>query len=236
MESPRNKLKLKIALIGYGKMGKAVEISALKRHHEIVEPRLADCLIDFTAPHAVLENMRKYAPLKKNIVMGTTGWYDKLPEIESIVKEENIGFLYSPNFSIGVNMFLKVVQEAAKLIQDRPQYDIGAVEIHHTEKKDAPSGTAKAIADRLLKTITRKKRVVYDKADRPLSNDELHFSSLRVGFEPGTHSVFFDSSADRITLTHQAKGREGFAEGAVIAAEWLHGKKGIFTMEDLLSC
>lgn len=236
MESPRGKLKLKLALIGYGKMGKAVEASALLRHHEIVEPRLADCLIDFTAPQAVIENMRKYAPLKKNIVMGTTGWYDKLPEIEAIVKEENIGFLYSPNFSIGVNLFLKIVEEAAKLIQERPEFDIGAMEVHHIEKKDAPSGTAKAIAQKLLKNVSRKKRVVYDKADRALHDDELHFSSLRVGFEPGTHSVFFDSPSDRITLTHQAKGREGFALGAVVAAEWLHGKKGMFTMEDLLSC
>lgn len=233
MEGPHGKVKLKIALIGYGKMGKAVEASAIARHHEIVDPQLADCLIDFTAPQAVIDNMRKYAPLKKNIVMGTTGWYDKLPEIESIVKEEKIGFLYSPNFSLGVNLFLKIVEEAAKYVQDHPEYDIGAMEIHHTEKKDSPSGTAKAIAQKLLKNLTRKKRVVYDKVDRVIHPDELHFSSLRVGHEPGTHSVFFDSTADRISLTHQAKGREGFALGAVIAAEWLQGKKGIFTMEDL---
>lgn len=235
MEGARSQVKLKIGLIGYGKMGKAVEACALARHHEIVEPQFADCLIDFTAPAAVIDNMKKYAPLKKSIVMGTTGWYDKLPEVEAIVKSEKIGFLYSPNFSVGVNLFLRVLDEAAKLINNYPEYDVGALESHHTAKKDAPSGTARAIAGRLLKNISRKKQVVYDRPEAPLEVDDLHFASLRMGHEPGLHSVFFDSPADRITVTHQAKGREGFALGAVMAAEWLQGKKGIYTMEDLFS-
>lgn len=233
MESPHGKLKLKIGLIGYGKMGKAVEASAIIRHHEIVEPPFADCLIDFTAPSAVLSNLEKYAPLKKNIIMGTTGWYDKLPTVEKIVKEENIGFLYSPNFSLGVNLFLKIVEEAAALFDQYPDYDVAGFELHHNEKRDAPSGTAQQIAKKIADKIKRKKKICYDKIDREIKEDELHFSSLRIGTFPGTHTVLFDSPVDRITLTHEAKGREGLALGALLAAEWLHGKKGIFTMEDM---
>lgn len=233
MESSHNKLKLKIGLIGYGKMGRAVEASAIARHHEIVEPEFADCLIDFTAPKAVLGNMEKFAPLKKNIVMGTTGWYDKLPQVERIVKEEKIGFLYSPNFSIGINLFLKIIEEAAHLFDSYPDYDVAGYELHHNEKKDAPSGTAMAIASRIVNNIKRKKNIQFDKVDRQIKEDEFHFSSLRCGSIPGTHTIMFDSKADRITLTHEAKSREGLALGAVLAAEWLHGKKGIFTMEDM---
>jgi 4-hydroxy-tetrahydrodipicolinate reductase len=236
MASAAAKVKLKLALIGYGKMGKAVEAAALQRNHDIVKPEFADCLIDFTAPDAVLDNVRKYAPLKRNIIMGTSGWADKYKEIESIVKEEEIGFLHSTNFSLGVNLFFKIVEEAAKLVNHYPQYDVGGLEIHHNEKKDSPSGTAMTLAKKLVQEIHRKKRVQYDKINKTPSPDEIHFASLRMGSVPGTHSVYFDSSADRITLTHEAKGREGFSLGAVVAAEWLQGKKGIYTMEDVFKC
>lgn len=243
--SLKSRSSLKIVLLGYGKMGQSVEHIANMRNHKIVakiDPQCpeasfelshADVIIDFTRPESVLANVKKFAPLGKNIVMGTTGWYEHLPEIKQIIKEENIGFFYSPNFSVGVNIFLKIVEEAAKLINHYPEYDIAGIEYHHNQKKDAPSGTAKAIAEKLLKNITRKKQVCYDMVNREIKGDEIHFPSLRTGTFPGTHTVIFDSQVDSINVTHTAKTREGFALGALLAAEWLKGKKGIYTMEDL---
>lgn len=209
---------MKIGLIGYGKMGKKVEELATKRGHTISSiltskrtpsPK-ADILIDFSTPDAVIDNIRLAAHLKTPIVVGTTGWYDKLKTAETLVKEANTALLYAANFSIGVHLFLRLAKEAARLYKD---YDIAGVETHHKEKKDAPSGTALAI----------------EKA----TGRSVPFSSIRVGSVPGTHTLIFDSPIDQVTLTHEARGRDGFANGAVIAAEWLVGKKGIFTIEDL---
>jgi 4-hydroxy-tetrahydrodipicolinate reductase len=235
---------LKIILSGYGKMGQMVEEVALTRKHEVIariDPlhkipdtnfAAADVIIDFTEPSHALSNVIKYAPLKKNIVMGTTGWYEHLPQVKKIVAEEDIGFFYSPNFSMGVNMFLKVVEEAAKLIDLSSDYDVAAIEYHHNQKMDAPSGTAKAIAQKLLHNIKRKREVTYTAIDRKIKEEEIHFPSVRVGHLAGIHEVIFDSPCDTITLTHSSKNREGLALGAVMAAEWLNGKKGFFTMED----
>ena len=237
---------MKIALIGHGKMGKLIEVIALSKKHEIVatatskqdhlqhliEP--ADVCIDFSIPSIALKTVETCAKMKKNLVMGTTGWYEHLPFVQKTVTEAGIGFLYAPNFSVGVNLFLKIVQEAAKLVENFPEYDIGMIEKHHNQKKDSPSGTALAIANALLAQITRKNSLVSDRLDRQVEPAELHIATLRCGQIPGSHTVLFDSPADTITLTHEARSRDGFASGAVFAAEWLEGKKGFYTLQDTL--
>lgn len=220
---------MNIGLIGYGKMGKMVERLALERGHKVVSIvsrdssflplSHADVCIEFSNPECVIENLRKVAALGKNLVIGTTGWFDQLDKVREIVEESGIGFLYAPNFSVGMNLFLSVVNETVKIMKDFPQYDIAGVEEHHSQKKDAPSGTALQIADNVRRQL----------------GHEIDFTSLRYGSIPGTHSLHFDSPADTITLTHQARNREGFAEGAVIAAEWLQGKTGFFTFEEALT-
>ena len=207
---------LKLGLIGYGKMGRMVERVARERQHEIVGGEEADICVDFSHPSVAVDHVQKYAAMKKNIVMGTTGWYEALPEVKKLVERYQIGFLYSPNFSLGVLLFLQVVEEAARRFLPCGEYDVGGFEIHHRSKVDAPSGTAKAIVERIGKPVD--------------------FGSIRCGSIPGTHTVIFDSKADQVTLTHEARSREGFALGAVKAAEWLEGKTGFFTLEDLLKC
>ncbi|MBA3815377.1 MAG: 4-hydroxy-tetrahydrodipicolinate reductase [Parachlamydiaceae bacterium] len=239
---------MKIALIGYGKMGKMVEMAAKSKGYSItaiIDPHLenniitkdsvntADVCIDFTNPSSALDNIKALASLGKNIVMGTTGWYNDIDGVKRIVEQANIGFLYSPNFSIGVALFLEIVSQAAALISPFDAYDVGGYEIHHSQKADFPSGTAKAISQRLLSNIPRKKEVIYQ-INHKILPDQIHFTCLRNGSTPGTHSVSFDSPADTITLTHTARSREGFALGAIQAAEWLNGKKGFFTLDDML--
>lgn len=219
---------MKIGLIGYGKTGKMVEKYAVKRGHEIVSIvtskgdldslKEADVCIDFSHPDATLNNIQHLAKLGKSVVVGTTGWYDDIESVKEIVKKSNIGLLYGPNFSIGVQLFNKILFEAAKLMQNHHQYDIAAVEEHHNQKVDAPSGTAL----KLSKTI-------FD-----ASGKKVQFSSVRCGSIPGTHTILFDSPVDTVTLTHQARNRDGFAEGAVIAAEWLQGKKGVYRFEEII--
>lgn len=211
---------MKLALLGRGKMGTMVEKAAAVRNHEIVGIQSADVCIDFSHPDVVLANIKMAAELKKNIVVGTTGWYEHLPDIKTLIEVKGTGFLYSPNFSIGIHLFMKIVSRAAELLNSHQEYDVGGCESHHNQKADAPSGTAKALTE-ILKNY-------YDKAQN------LQFSSIRCGHIPGTHTVLFDSPADSITLTHTARNREGFAQGAVCAAEWLHGKKGFYTLDDML--
>ncbi len=218
---------MKIALIGYGKMGKMVEKMALARKHEIVavidsnqkafDLGNAEVCIDFTNPHSVLANIKRSAAQGKNLIIGTTGWHADLPKVESIVKTNNIGLLYSGNFSIGVQIFRKILAEAAKWAKLYPQYDIAGIEEHHNQKLDAPSGTALDLT-----------KIIKDNAGK-----EITFTSLRCGSIPGTHTIIFDSPIDTITLTHQARNREGFAEGSIMAAEWINNKKGIFTIEEM---
>lgn len=243
---------MRIAIIGYGKMGRIVEKLAIERgittssiidpiadgvtHKEINEDSLknVDVCIEFSLPEVVMGNVKKISDLKKNLVLATTGWYDNLEEVKKIVKKAGIGFIYAPNFSIGVNAFYKIIENAAKLINKIPEYDILAYELHHNRKKDSPSGTAKAIEKILLDTIKRKKKVVEEKLDKQIGANELHFASVRGGNIPGTHVVLFDSTADTIELKHTARSREGFALGAIMAAEWLNGKKGFFTIDDMI--
>lgn len=237
---------MKIALIGYGKMGKLIEEIALQNEHKIVARinsnspitkenlNNADVCIDFSAPKNFIENIKKLASLGQTVVVGTTGWYDQIDLVKDLVERYKIGFLYAPNFSIGVNIFLKIVKEASLLINQFDEYDVGGFEIHHNQKKDSPSGTAKSIAGLLVDHLDKKKTIVYDRVDREIQEDELAFASIRSGCNPGEHSVIFDSNADTISLTHRARNREGFAKGAIVAAEWLQNKKGFYTINDLL--
>lgn len=222
---------MKIALIGYGKMGKMVERAALERGHSIVARiasgrrdreaiRQADLCIEFTRPEAVLENICELAELGKAIVIGTTGWYDKIESVRSIVEEHGIGLLYSPNFSVGVNLFLEMVAHASEVMNAFEEYDVAGVEFHHRSKKDSPSGTALELA----KTVEEKMKRI----------DKVPFSSVRCGSIPGTHTILFDSPCDTITVTHEARNREGFARGAVQAAEWLRDRKGVYTFAECM--
>lgn len=241
---------MKIALIGYGKMGRVVEEVAQARGHTIVakiDPNgphktpTAEALhdahvcIDFSHPSCAVNNIKQLVALGKDIVMGTTGWYSHLEEITGLIHQNPVGLIYSPNFSIGVNLFLQIVSEAASLINAFESYDVGVFEAHHNKKADSPSGTAKAIAKTVLNRMSRKRVLVEGQVEGQIAKDALQISSLRCGSIPGTHSVIFDSPADTITLTHEARSREGFAIGAVAAAEWVHGRKGLYTIEDMFN-
>lgn len=244
---------MKIALVGYGKMGKEVERVAKLRGHSVCATidtaspgashkeisadciKDADVVIDFTMPSSVLQNIRKVTAAKKNMVIGTTGWYDSITEAKQLVGAAGTGFIYSSNFSMGVNIFYRIVEAAARLVNKVSDYDVFGYELHHNQKLDSPSGTAKSIADILVKNISRKKQVQYEKLDRKINPDELHFASIRSGWIPGTHVVGFDSEADTIELKHTARSRAGFALGAVMAAEWVKSKKGFFTMNDFVN-
>jgi 4-hydroxy-tetrahydrodipicolinate reductase len=234
---------MRIALLGYGKMGREIEAAAKEQGDEIVEVfeiyrpvdvvSLAnvDVCIDFSMPESAVDNILIALEARKDIVVGTTGWYDRLPEIKSRVHES--GLLYSANFSLGVNMFFRIVRRAAELMNNAPEYDAYVHEIHHRQKVDSPSGTALKLADILVSQLDRKKTVRGDAVHEQIDPAALHVSSTRTGTFAGTHTVGFDSEADRIELTHVAKSRRGFALGAVRAAHWICGRKGVFTMDDV---
>ncbi len=243
---------MNISIVGYGRMGKIVESLALKEglkvkstidpiakestHKEINESSLkdVDVCIEFSSPEVVIDNIKKISNLGVNHVLATTGWYDEIEEAKKIIEKAGTGFIYSSNFSIGVNIFFRIIENAAKIINKFDEYDIFGYELHHNRKKDSPSGTAKFIEKILLENIKRKKSVVEEKLDRRINSEEIHFASVRGGEIPGVHVVGFDSKADTIELKHTARNREGFALGSLIAAKWIKGKKGFFTMDDLM--
>jgi 4-hydroxy-tetrahydrodipicolinate reductase len=205
----------------------------------------ADLFIEFTRPGAAPDNIRAAAALGKPVVCGSTGWYEKLPEISAAVEQAGTSLLWGSNFSLGVNLFYRIASYAARLADPFPEYDAAGYEIHHNKKADSPSGTAKVLAERVLASMTRKRGVSWNSGDPPGKPEELRCASLRVGSAPGMHSLLFDSPADTIEITHTARNREGFASGAVLAAEWLlscpgpgleagRAKRGIFTMDDVL--
>ena len=182
-----------------------------------------------------MDNIEAVADCGKNIVIGTTGWYDKLDDVKQIVKAKKIGLLYSSNFSLGMNIFCQIIASAAHAFDKFDAYDAAISEIHHKGKVDSPSGTALTLGQIILQHLHRKKQVLYETPHAVLKPEQLHITSTRVGHVCGTHRVLFDSDADSIELVHTAKNRSGFALGALLAAEWLKGKKGIFTMKDVLS-
>ena len=244
------KKKIKIALIGFGKMGR--EVDALCRESENFEVvsisfknttdsldlkgiAQADIAIDFTSKDVVLKNIEEVAKLGVNLVVGTTGWYGEMETVKKLVKKYKIGFLYSPNFSIGANIFFKMVAFSSKLFAKFPDYDVYGLEVHHTAKKDSPSGTALKIAGEIIENFPSKKTIQIEKLNRLINPSELHFASLRGGRNPGFHEVVFDSSADGITLSHQAYNRVGFAKGALLGGEFLQNKKGFYSFEDVIN-
>lgn len=244
--------KMNIAIIGYGKMGQQIKklseaqgisIKSVIDPHvretnykEINEESMlnVEVCIDFSTPGSVVDNIRKVAKLKKNMVVGTTGWYDRINEAKKIVKSSNIGLIYASNFSVGVNVYFKIIENAAKIINKIVDFDVYGFELHHHQKIDSPSGTAKTIGEILIKNIERKNKVLFEKVDRKIKPDELHFASIRAGSFPGTHLVGFDSQADTIELKHIAKNREGFALGAVMAAQWIRNRKGFYEIGDMM--
>ncbi|HTY09483.1 MAG TPA: 4-hydroxy-tetrahydrodipicolinate reductase [Bacteroidota bacterium] len=242
---------MKIILLGYGRMGRDVEQAALERGHSIVArydinaplpaisslpPALqgAECAIDFSAPDATEHHIRSLGPLHIPLVVGTTGWNDRLPALLEFIRQCKGTILYASNFSVGANIFSHAAAETAKLINRFSDYDIAIHEIHHKMKKDAPSGTALTLAKTILQHVQRKTEIITALNNRQIRPNELLVSSSRIGDVAGTHSVTFESPADAIQLTHTAHNRRGFALGAVWAAEWLQGRSGIFTMEDFL--
>lgn len=237
---------MKIALIGYGKMGKAIEQIALAQGHEIVlkihssnveeftkeNIQNADVCIEFTNPEAAVDNIKKCINAEVPIVSGSTGWWHHLPNILDICKEKNGTFLYASNFSIGVNIFFKINELVANIMNKYPEYNVSMEEIHHTAKKDAPSGTAISLAEGILKQYIHKKQWVNEITD---NQENLSIISKREDPAPGTHIVRYESDIDNIELTHIAHNRMGFARGAILAALYIYDKKGIFTMKDVIN-
>jgi 4-hydroxy-tetrahydrodipicolinate reductase len=220
---------MKLAIIGYGKMGRLIEQLApeygFSMHARIdigddfALAAGADVAIEFTTPEAAVENIEKLAAMKVPVVVGTTGWLAHMSEIRTAIESAQSALVWSPNFSVGVNVFVRLVREAAQLLANEPGYGAWAWEIHHDTKKDAPSGT-------LLKLVEEMKAAGY--------NRNIDVSSNRAGRHPGTHEIGFDSAADTITLRHSARSREGFARGALKAAQWIVGKQGVFEFSDVL--
>ncbi len=227
---------MKIALIGYGQMGKKVEEAAVRQNIEVVakywdeKPLTVDestrtvlkgvsALIDFTSPDAVIENIQKVAELSLNMVVGTTGWFDQIDKVKKIVEDHQVGLVYAANFSLGINLFYKIAEKAASLFSVFENYDPFIEETHHKIKKDTPSGTA-----RNLKQIVQ----------NHYEGKEVPVTSVRAGYVPGIHRVSFDSKADTVKLEHNARNREGLAEGAILAAKWIENRKGFFAFEDVL--
>ncbi|MFP3089924.1 4-hydroxy-tetrahydrodipicolinate reductase [Treponema sp. TIM-1] len=205
----------------------------------------ADAAIEFTRPDKTVENITALCRWKLPVVTGTTGWYDRLEEVTKLVTDSGASLLWSSNFSLGVNLFYRIAAYAAAVMDPFQEYDVGGLETHHNKKADSPSGTAKTLVEQVLARMTRKTQAVWDALNRPPRPGELHFSSLRIGSVPGIHSLFFDSPADTIEITHTARNREGFALGAIQAAEWLVSytgpgqealcpRPGVFTMDDVL--
>jgi len=236
---------MKIALIGYGKMGKIIERIALERGHEIVSVididnredfqseafRSADVAIEFTTPHIALQNYDEAFRAGVAVVSGTTGWTEHLEEVKNNVEKNNHTLFWSSNFSLGVNIFITLNSYLAKMMNQFPDYNVEMTEIHHTQKLDAPSGTAITLAEGILGNLDRKMVWVKDTEN---NSDELAIKSIRDGEVPGIHTIRYESAVDSIEITHDAKSREGFALGAVVAAEFTAGKKGFLGMGDLL--
>jgi len=240
---------MKIALLGYGKMGKVIEKVALSRGHEIVLRKTssssfeglenADVAIDFSIPDAAVSNISKCFDTNVPVVCGTTGWLSQYEEMVALCKAKNGTFIYGSNFSLGVNLFFEMNSYLAKLMDKFDQYKVRIEEIHHTQKLDRPSGTAITLANDIIHQSTYSNWALADvtqgEGEKNDSNaNEIQIDAQRIENVPGTHTVIYDSEIDSIEIKHTAHNREGFATGAVIAAEWIFGKKGVFSMKDVL--
>lgn len=230
---------MQIALLGYGKMGKVIERIALERGHTIVLKKSssstfeglqnADVAIDFSIPDTAVTHITECINNNIPVICGTTGWLKDYDKVVDLCNTKNGSFIYGSNFSLGVNIFFELNNYLAKMMYNLKQYNVSIEEIHHTQKLDAPSGTAISLANGIIENSAYNSWTLA-KAEQ----NEIHIDAKRIENIPGTHSVFYDSEVDQIEIKHTAHNREGFALGAVIAAEWLVGKKGIFTMKDVL--
>jgi 4-hydroxy-tetrahydrodipicolinate reductase len=231
---------MKIALLGYGKMGKTIEKIALQRGHTIVAKigrndslenvGKADVVIEFTSPESVLNNLTQLIPTQVPIVCGTTGWNDHLSEITASVIDNKSSMVYASNFSLGVNIFFELNKKLASMMSKFQEYNVSMEEIHHTEKKDAPSGTAITLFEGLKEKAGKEKWHL----GTDIQENSIAINALREEDVKGTHSVIYENDIDSIEITHTAHTRDGFALGSVIAAEWIINKKGIYTMKDVL--
>jgi len=256
---------MKVAIVGYGRMGRAIEQVALSRGHDVralIDPALtpeseggiqpptnaqlftevtgealADCdvAIEFSSPDAVMDNIGIYASSDVAAVIGTTGWHDHVAEAEKLWSGSERGMVYGANFSIGAHLFLRTAAYASSLAADLADYDLLIHEIHHGRKKDSPSGTALTLARYVMEAAPRKKSVQPDRLDGAAQETELHVSSSRGGSFPGTHTLYLDSEADTVEIRHQARSRHGFVTGAVTAAEWIRDRRGVFAVEAFIT-
>ncbi|UCC84622.1 MAG: 4-hydroxy-tetrahydrodipicolinate reductase [Gemmatimonadota bacterium] len=243
---------MKIALIGYGRMGRAVEQAAASRGHEVVaridvdgnpEGRGitaeslngAEVAVEFTVPEAAPANIAALAAFGADTVSGTTGWYDRLEQVRAAVEGAGSGLIYAPNFSLGMQLFFRLARLAGRLSEGLDGYDAYVLEAHHRHKKDHPSGTARRLAEILLAELSGKERWELGPPDGPIDPAVLQVTAVRAGEIPGTHTVGLDGPDDRIELCHEARGRAGFARGALAAAEWIRGRSGIFTLDNMLA-
>ena len=231
---------MKIALLGYGKMGKMIEQTAISRNHEIVlkvdvdtkdfDISVADVAIDFSTPSSAFNNIKMCIENKVPVISGTTGWLDNYDEAVKLCNNNGGAFIYASNYSLGVNIFFQLNETLARMMSNLSQYDVRIEEIHHTQKLDAPSGTAITLAEGIISN-TKKTNWKLEHA----SENEIPITAKRIGAVPGTHTVSYTSNIDSIDIVHTAYNREGFALGAVVAAEWIIGKKGVYTMKDVLN-
>lgn len=243
---------MNILLLGYGKMGRTIEQIAIDRGHQIVgridvnnrheldllgaeHGTPVDAVIEFSTPGSVVNNLTLCLERGWPVVCGTTGWLDHRPAIEQLCQERKGAFFYASNYSIGVNLFFKLNKTLAQFMRQYPSYHVSMTEIHHTEKKDSPSGTAITLAEGILEHLPHKTRWQEHTSDTTDTDEAVMIKSLREGTVPGTHTIRYESDVDRIEIAHVAHSRQGFALGAVVAAEWLAGREGVFGMEDLLA-
>jgi 4-hydroxy-tetrahydrodipicolinate reductase len=245
---------MNIIINGYGRMGREIEEILLDRGdtvsaridvngkgdykeltEEILEKYKPDALIEFATADCVVKHAEICSKARVPVVLGTTGWSENQSSVEELVRKNDSAYLYGSNFSIGAHMFFALVEKAATMINPLPEYDIFMTEFHHNKKVDSPSGTALTTAGKILENNSRKKEIVIDPLQRRIEEHELHVASVRGGSVPGTHSVYMDSLADTIEVTHRARSRKGFALGSILAAQWLIGKKGFFSVEDYIS-
>jgi 4-hydroxy-tetrahydrodipicolinate reductase len=241
---------MKLALVGYGKMGRAVENVAIEKGHEVVariDPTLdtrdidvdslggAEVAIEFSVPAGAIDNITALAAAGVHAVVGTTGWHDRLQEAEAAVNAAGTGMIHAANFSLGVSLFLRLARVAGRMADALSEYDVHLREAHHRHKVDHPSGTAITLADILIEELARKKSWSAALPDGEPDPQVLYVASERVGEMAGTHVVGLEGPDDRIELRHEARSRAGFARGAVAAAEWIQGRSGVFTLDDMLA-
>ncbi|MBI3984831.1 MAG: 4-hydroxy-tetrahydrodipicolinate reductase [Candidatus Levybacteria bacterium] len=237
---------MKIALIGYGNMGQEIESLVKENGHLVVSIsfksrnekldlegiRNADVVIDFSSFEIVVDNIRQVMRLKKPMVVGTTGWYDNVKKVQKIVQQHNGSLIYGQNFSVGANIFFSIVSHACLLLT-KYDYDVFGIETHHSGKKDSPSGTARKLAEIIMKNFPSKTKLQIERVQGLIGKNELHFASVRGGRNFGQHEIVFDSPSDEIRLTHQAWNRKGFAKGALLAANFILSKKGFYNFNDI---